>query len=416
MEYIKRTAEKKIHSVLKAGLIALIVGPRQTGKTSLLKHLQLQAQQKGDLTLFVDGDYPNQWEYLFDTESLTARAKETKRLDKRLWVFIDELQRIENGGIALKRIYDLVRREKLPVYFVATGSIFLWGRRGIGENLTGRASEIYLLPFSLRELFENLVETQLDKSNVKAQIQAFRNELKQIWGKILQFGSFPPVWIETLPENKRLLAENITFGHIRRDMLSLVSRGDWGIFQNLLKILATELGIFSISTLSKELKCSRHTVQRYLDVAQELFILKLVGNFGGSLRNELRKRPKPQFVDVGFIRALTKNWGETSGMLMEQAVGAELWKAGVKLRHWRTKGGAEVDFVIGENIPVEIKSGYRGIHLSRGFKSFLDQYSPKVAFWLMPGENETVTYKNTTVHIMPAEAFILEIETASEDF
>jgi predicted AAA+ superfamily ATPase len=415
MDYVRRTAELKVFRVLEAGLIALIVGPRQTGKTSLIKHLELEARQKGDLTLFVDGDFTNQWEYLLDTESLIARAQEAQRFGKHLWVFVDEIQRIDGGGVALKRAYDQTR-QRLPVYFIATGSVFLWGRKGIGENLTGRAAEVLLLPFSLRELFEHTVGINLEKPKLSEQLRAFRGEIAKIWEKIVQFGAFPSVWSESDPENKKFLAENIAFGHIRRDMLSLVSRGDWTLFQNLLTVLATEGGIVNIAALSKELKCNRHTVQRYLDIAQELFVLRLVNNFSGSIRSELRRTPRPQFVDVGFMRALAKNWGNPSGFLVEQAIGAELWKAGVKFRYWRTKSGAEVDFIIGENIPVEVKSGYRGIHLSRGFKSFIDTYHPPMAFWLMPDANETFSYHGITIRVMPAEMFIGEIEVAPERF
>jgi len=408
MEFIRRTITEKVESIIRSGIIALIVGPRQSGKTSLIKDF-LKNHMDEYNTLYIDGDYHQHWNYLLDTDSLAAKISRSFKLGRRFLIAVDEIQKIPDGGNALKRIYD---RTSPKAHFIVTGSSFLWGRRGIGDNLTGRASEIHLLPFSMREIFEHRTGISTGFGKFESEIwQGFKYEIQEIWENILQHGAFPSVYLSQDEEDKTNSLVALSSGFVRRDLLSLIERGDWTFFKELLQMLASEGTILSITSLASSLGRDRATVRKYLEVAEELFILKVVRNFGKNIRTEIRKQPKVLFVDVGLMRAIAEPFSPSAGILYEQAVGAEIWKAGIKIRHWRTKSGAEVDFVMGDkNIPVEVKKGYRGHNISRGFRSFINKYSPEFAFWLHNGEPRTEKIGNTILHIMPAPMFALGLQ------
>ncbi len=149
-------------------------------------------------------------------------------------------------------------------------------------------------------------------------------------------------------------------------------------------------------------------------MAERLFILKSIRPFTLSPRIALRKAPRILFTDCGLVKAFAGEYKISDGIAFEQAVGAEIWKTGYEIRHWRTKSGAEVDFVIGENhIPVEVKKGYSGYKITRGFRSFLRAYNPPIAFWLQPGEPEVRKIENTDVYIMPAPMFVLGLQAGA---
>ncbi len=409
--YIKRRLEKEIQKTMDLNLIAIVAGPRQSGKSSLLKHLSDKFQKNGDEVILIDGDYPDQWHLLLDTEYIVNRAKTISKQDRQLYVFVDELQGIEYGGIALKRVYDRLRNS---VKFIGTGSVFLWGRHGIGENLTGRAAELQLLPLSLSEIVEGEI-TEIPVEDVFTFWKAYKYEIDKIWQKMLKYGAYPEIYLEPDTDNKSKLLSHLTYGFLRRDILTLVRNGDWNLFKSILETLASESSLISISALASEFGRNRRTIQTYFDLAEELFILMILRNYHKNRRTELRKSPRPLFVDIGLLLNIASEHPPQTGLIFEQAVGAEIWKAEsnpaeCSIRFWRTKSGAEVDFIIGENIPVEVKSGYRGGRISRGFRSFIDTYKPPVAFWLQPGEPQTVMHNETRIQLLPAPLFVLMLQ------
>ncbi len=411
MEYINRKAEKEILDVLRAHLIAILTGPRQSGKTTLLRYLSDEFRSAGADVLIVDGDFPEQWETLYDVRGMEHRI-EILPPNREVYLFVDELQKIRDGGTALKRMYDRFRHR---IKFIATGSTFLWGRRGIGETLTGRALEINIFPLSLSEVVCHRLKVNVDVENFEKVYFGYRREINELWQHILDFGLFPNVFLSS-PLEKEKAIRSIGMGFINRDIYSILPRGDWNFFRALMQVLATEAGILNLSRIARELKRDDKTVRTYIDMAEKLFILRLIQPFSSSLRVALRKAPRVLFSDCGLANSFARSYKIPDGILHEQAVGAEIGKAGMDIHFWRTKSGAEVDFVIGENhIPVEVKKGYRGYKITRGFRSFVRTYRPPIAFWLRPGKPETVRIDETDVHIMPAPMFVLAMQSGFYD-
>ncbi len=406
MDYIKRTAMQLITETWKANLVAILSGPRQSGKTTLLNHIAEEQKNSGNVVLTVDGDYRSQWDILLNVKKMSQRLEMLPR-DKVIYLLIDELQRVERGGIAIKRMFDALGER---IRFIATGSVFIWGKAGIGEALTGRALEISLLPFSLSEIFLHKFQSyEIETTGLFDIWTAFHSELVEIWHETIKWGVFPSVYqIIELEKHKKISA--LADGFTRRDIAEILPKGDWHFFRALMQLLASEPGILNNARISRELARDIKTVSKYIDVAEELFILKRVRPFHSSIRAELRKSQKILFVDCGLMKALADEYPPSLGMTVEQAVGSEIWKAGCPIKYWRTKDGAEVDFIISENIPVEVKSGYRGGRISRGFRSFIDTYKPPVAFWLQPGEPQTVMHNETRIQIMPAPLFVLMLQ------
>ena len=406
MKYIHRKAENSIVDILRSHLIAILSGPRQSGKTTILKYLADKFRSSGAEVFFVDGDYPDQWDTLFDVLGIESRI-ELLPESRRVYFIIDELQKIENGGTALKRLYDKFRNR---IGFIATGSTFLWGRDGIGENLTGRALEINVLPLSLVEIVEDELEIEIIPENFEKVFYGYYREIESIWNHAMNFGLFPNVYLSKVAEKENAI-RSIATGFINRDIYSILPRGDWHFFRSLMQILSTDAGILNISRIGRELRESDRTVRTYIDMAERLFILKLIKPTASSSRVALRKSPRVLFSDCGLVRMFSGEYKVPDGIAYEQVVGAEIWKAGYEIHYWRTKSDAEVDFVIGrDRIPIEVKKGYTGYKLTRGFRSFIRAYNPPIAFWLRPGETEIRKVENTDVYMMPAPMFALGLQ------
>src|SRR3970040_2611283 len=130
---IKRKLLNDLQAHLPKKEIALLVGPRESGKATLMLHLQDDLQKKGDRTLFLSLDYERDQPHFADQEALLSRLR-LEFGNKKGYVFIDEIQRKENAGIFLKGLYDM----RVPYKFIVTGSGSLELREKIHESLPGR--------------------------------------------------------------------------------------------------------------------------------------------------------------------------------------------------------------------------------------------------------------------------------------
>jgi len=386
---VKRQIFSEIAKHLQSPEITVIIGPRQVGKTTLLFQLKDYLIKKG---------YPETKIFVFNLDVITeldlfsSQQKFINFLKERvgkekLFIFIDEAQRIENAGIFFKGIYDL----KLPVKLVLTGSSSLEIKAKIHESLTGRKRVFNLYPFTFAEYF-SARDTTLSKLISQKEISSYSRE--QIMEHLLIFlnwGGYPKVALETNISEKQQILKEIFSSYIEKDIIGFLKIKNHSAFTNLVALLSSQIGqLVNTNELSQSLKIERKTIEKYLEILEKTFIIKWIPPFFKNPRKELTKMPKIYFLDAGLRNSALKSFREIEtrpdkGALLENFIFSEILKqTDIQIHFWRTKEKAEVDFVltnyVGIILPIEIKATFlNSPKISRSFRSFITRYQPKQA-------------------------------------
>jgi len=328
MLIFRRDIENKIRPHLAGKGMVVILGPRQSGKTTLAKRLLEPLGAQGAYFNCEHADVRSHF-VLGEPDVLLSLVG-----DKKVIVF-DEAQTIENIGKILKVFYDAHPHVKV----IATGSSAFDLANKIREPLTGRAFEYMLYPLSLNE--------------VRAAIEI----TPKLLDEIMIFGSYPAVVAASTPERKREEIKNIATNYLYKDVFTFEAIRNPKAFEDLLTHLAYRIGnTISTNDLSKELGITQVTVEKYIRLLEQSFVIKRVYSFARNYANELKKSYKVYFVDLGVRNALAGGLeGGASdperGMLFESFFFTELLKADTrepfppKTYFWRTRTKKEIDFI-----------------------------------------------------------------------
>lgn len=328
---INRAIYKLIKEDLFKGKAIILVGPRQVGKTTLLRGLE----QEYPNSLFLDCDEPDIRRILEDTSS--TRLKQF--IGRSGLVIIDEAQRVRNIGLTLKLITDQLKEVQL----IASGSSSLELANQINEPLTGRKLEYFLYPLSLEELIDH---------------HGFLEENRLLTTRLV-YGLYPDIVMQQ--ENvKRLLIE-LTSGYLYKDVFNYQDIRKPELLPNLLEALARQLGSeVSYNELAQLLSTDQVTIQRYIDLLEKSFVIFRLRSFSRNLRNELKKSRKIYFYDNGIRNALLNNFQDFDtrldrGALWENFLVAERLKnlsyhqVHMNRYFWRTRQRQEIDYIEDEN-------------------------------------------------------------------
>lgn len=389
-DYIERIQSSYLMQPEWDALWMILIGPRQSGKTTMGKHLCHQLIQEGRYKqlLYLNCDIKEIREWITGV-SFIDEAKRFFNLDNFI-LFIDEVQRLESPGLILKAIYDL----KLPHKLIASGSSQLEIKSKVQEHLTGRHIEVVVLPFSRQELPQNYsLESQLI------------------------FGDYPQI---VQAKNKPFLLKQLYNTYINKDIIEILKIKKSDLVEKLIDLVAHSSGqLVNYQQLAADSKTSTPTVQHYLSILEKTYVLQAILPFVGNKRQELTSNPIYYFIDNGFRNQALDNFTylhqrSDIGMLVENIVFQALLKyqtqyfKSFKIHYWRTKGGAEVDFVIYKNqdtiIPIEAK--YRGFSqpkVTRGFRSFIESYQPKYGFIITKDYYDQQEVAGCLVEWLPVE-------------
>ncbi|HNU81771.1 MAG TPA: ATP-binding protein [bacterium] len=354
---INREITKNIQDFLFKGKIVIIYGPRQSGKTTLVKSIMSQ--------------YLNDYVYLNCDEvdvRLALSNKTSTELRsfigaKRL-VVIDEAQRVENISLTLKLLADNFPETQV----LATGSSAFELSNRISEPLTGRKKEFFLFPFSVGEL-----------------VAAFSvREVQRRLDDFLIFGLYPEV-VNSGADRAGIVRELAT-SYSYKDVLAYQDIRRPELLEKLLQALALQIGNeVSYTELAGLLGVNKVTVENYVRILEQAYIIFRVAPFSRNLRNELKKKRKIYFYDLGLRNALINNFNPLSlrqdvGALWENFLVAERFKrmrnAGLfnNIYFWRTTAGKEIDYLEENN---GVLSGYEFKWNRANFsapKEFLSNY------------------------------------------
>lgn len=411
--------QRRLYYPLKAHLdspeISLVLGPRQSGKTTLIEKLQADLRAQGKPTVFLNLDIIED-RHWFDSQHALLELIENRVGRGKAYVFIDEISRLENAGLFLKGLYDLKSGHK----FVVTGSGSPELRSDIVEPLTGRKQLFYCLPLSFTEFAAYKLELEAADFNeeynrVTKQLMTQPLKRQRLVNEYLNFGGYPAVVIAPTEAEKTRILREIYLSYLETDIGLLLRVEKPRAFENLVRILAHQAGnLVNRAELSATLGVSQKTIERYLYLLEKTFVIDVVRPFYRNARKELVKSPKVYFVDLGFLYIaqgiLPSLQRRPAGNVFENACYLRLKELDfVKPpQFWRTKSGAEVDFVVvspkdGQLIPVEIKSSPKQT-LGKSLISFIKTYRPKRGYIYFPageGKGASKVYRRTNIGFCP---------------
>lgn len=411
MIIIKRKIFSSIWDHLDRKEMTLITGPRQAGKTTLMKQLAQDLENKGEKTLFLDLDR-DQDRPFFDSQNRLLQRIGYEIGKEKGYVFIDEIQRKENAGVFLKGIYDM----GVPYKFIVSGSGSLELKEKIHESLVGRKRIFELTTLNFEEFLD--YKTEYKYSNLAPFFDLYKEKTLQYFEEYLSFGGYPRVVIESETSNKKTVIEDIYRSFLERDIAVFLHIKKTEEFTQLVRILAKQAGsLVNITELSNTLSISAPTIKEYLWYMEKTFIIRRVTPFFRNIRKEIIKSSIYYFVDVGLKNYSTNQFdtamvvSSPQGMLFQNFVFNCLREqlrakfSSATIHFWRTKDKAEVDFVINtglEVIPVEVKyTAIKSVVATRSFQSFIEKYTPKHAYIIHLGDYQERVIDKTTVHFLP---------------
>lgn len=405
--FIKRKITDKLRDHLKEPEITLIVGPRQAGKTTLMKKLQRQLQHNNKNTVFYNIDKNPD---LFTSQEKFLQNLELDAGKEKTFVFIDEIQRKENAGLFLKALYD----RNLDYKFIVSGSGSLDLKSDVHESLAGRKLVFVLDTLSFTEFINYKTDYQYED-----QLQQFFNLRKEksrlLMEEYLNFGGYPRVVQSTQKNKKRRRIDEIIDSYLHKDITDLLRVRKTDKFSKLIKLVSDQVGRqINYSNLSNDLQINQATIKNYLYYAEKTYILDRVTPFFTNKKKELIKAPIAYFSDLGFRNYSLGQFGQLDtnrglGVAFENLVYNQL-KAKTRftpysVHYWRTQSQTEVDFVVTPNkrkvLPVEVK--YKELQqtkVPRALRSFLKKYEPESAYIVNLTLNKTIEVENTEVHFI----------------
>lgn len=325
---IQRKLFEIISKRLFSGKTILLLGPRQVGKTTLMKRV---FEANTDKALWLNADNPDDRELLNAINS--SRAIEL--FQPKTLVIIDEAQRLENSGLTLKIIHD-----SCPgIQLVATGSSSFELSDKIKESLTGRKWTFTLYPISFQELVEHTNKLEL---------------IKMLETRLI-YGSYPEI-INQAGNEKEILYELIS-DYLFKDIFRMKEIRKPDLIEKLVKALAFQIGNqVSNRELSNMLQADKETIERYIYLLEEAYIIFRLPSFSRNLRNELKSSKKIYFVDNGIRNAVINQFNMVSlrndtGALWENLMITERRKYNEYKRifyntyFWRTTQQKEIDYL-----------------------------------------------------------------------
>lgn len=340
---IKRRVLGEINQWLDIKKILILNGARQVGKTTILKEIKKELEEKNKNCVYLN------LESFQVADRLNANPDNIFDFisDKNLFwhVLIDEIQILDKPSRFLKYIYDTHDNLKL----IITGSANLEIKAKLQDSLAGRKITFYASPLSLDEILDY---EKLDKET-KNPIE--RQKIDKTFEEYLIFGGLPEIYLEKDKEKKKKLLKEYLGTYVNKDIRALISKINVSKFNQLNIALAHLVGnLVNKSKISDDLNINSRTLDRYLDLLKHSFIFDFVSPYFSNPVTQIKKMQKVYCFDFGVRNAVLNNFIEVDirddrGKLFENFVYLKLKEKYQEIYFWRTVKGSEIDFVYQEN-------------------------------------------------------------------
>ncbi len=365
--------------------VLILLGSRQSGKTTLLKRLFPDSKY-----LLVDNDPVRKALESYDVNIYRSIFAKDKK-----YIIIDEIHLLSDPGRAAKIIYD-----QLDVNLIITGSSSFHIKNKTSESLAGRKIDYNLFPLTFAEFLHQsefdvdiFHDSFYDLKNIDKNPKYYLFDMDAILNQILVYGLYPGMLNH--PKDKLYLM-NFIDSLIFKDLIELNLIENRRAALDLLKLLAYQIGnLINYSELASSLKIDQRTVKRYIEIFEQSFIIYRLNPISKNSRSEIIKSSKIYFYDVGLRNAIINNFEDINvrpdkGALFENFIISEFIKyisyknKDWKLNFWRTKQKNEIDLVVSEGDEVTgIEIKFSGGKFPRSFKN----HFPEANYVLLSKDN-----------------------------
>ena len=347
----RKLSQSLIENATQYPVISL-TGPRQSGKTTLVKalfkqheYISLEDPEYRDLAIEDPRGFLNQFDH---------------------GVILDEVQRTPNLFSYIQTITD---KKDQPGQFILTGSQNFLLLKNIQQSLAGRCAIHHLLPFSMDELYNY---TPLDFSEIGSTMPVREHKIEKNFTDVLFSGFYPRIHDKKIAPQNWL--KNYYQSYLERDIGDIVKIGDMNAYRRFVLLCAGRNGqLLNLSSIANDCGITHTTARRCISVLEISFLVILLQPHFQNFNKRMVKSPKLYFLDTGLLCYLLRIRSAKAlfmhsvrGAVFESFVISELYKR--YLHHgiepdfyfWRNSAGHEIDVVIdlgNRQIPIEIKSG-----------------------------------------------------------
>lgn len=394
---IKRDVEEKIQKYLNFEEIIAIIGPRQVGKTTIINKILDEITDKKINRISFENvsilqKFEKEIEFFIETE--------IKGYDI---VFIDEVQYSKDSGQKLKYIYDTQN-----IKIILTGSSatelslqsikYLVGRIFVFELQTIKFTEF--LKYKNEKLYNYFIDKEIS--------EIISDELKPYLNEYLMFGGYPKVVITKDKNSKIEILKNIYNIYLLKEIKEILQYKDNYKYDTLIKILSIQIGnVVNYNELTSKTEFKYSELKEAISILEKTYICKRINNFSTNKQTEIVKSPKIYFYDFGLRNIIADNFQiENSPILSfiyENFIFREFINNEFTPKYWRTKSGAEIDFILEkemELIPIEIKKTINSNVVEKGFRSFIEKYQVKKGYLVSNNKLEKRKIDNCEVEFV----------------
>jgi hypothetical protein len=379
--------------------ISILLGPRQVGKTFLLKELKTYAEAEGLKTHYYNLELPSDIMLFNKTEAeifnmLTGTADV---------VFIDEFHYLKNASRLFKAIYD--SGKKIKIFCSGSSSIEI--HKHLKESLTGRRMISVIYPLMLTEFMEKFKSHKFNK----------------FFYEYITFGGLPGLVHLKNEKDKIRLLNDILETYIQKDIKSLIKEENIRAFNNLLYLFAENQGsLISVNRLANEVGLTAVTVDRHLTIMDNTYVTYSLSSYSRNIGNELKKSRKIYLYDQGIRNVILKDFSPVNertdkGVLHETFVLHQLKSIitpEIDLKFWRNKAGLEIDFILLKNrkpFLIEVKSELNQLEIPPAMKLFIKNYKEtKAGIVVSSGYKDMVIHEDKKIYFETFESFMERIK------
>jgi len=357
---LPESVERDVDINLNPGSVVTITGIRRCGKTFLLYRIAEELLRRLDKEEILYINFENELLKNFEAKDMRVIFEAHKELfDKDIkYILLDELQRIKDWELMLRRLHDQ-RRYRI----FATGSSSELRPKELAYSLRGRTINYTLFPLSFRE-FLRFRKFKFDAR--KMLLEEYKGKVLKLLKEYLVFGGFPEIVLHDREYEKIKLISSYFDTIILRDIIEKFEIRNVRLFEEFVKyVISISSFYFSASKTERYFrsigeKCTKPTLLDFMSYAERAFLVFSTSIFSPKMKDRRQYPQKVYTIDNGFINFVNPRFSENLGVMMENSVAIELMRRKeenprIEIYYWKEYGrmeGREVDFVLKEGLEV----------------------------------------------------------------